>query len=44
MTGSDSTITYTPNQGGLVEVLVWDAFGNWGLGSLTITWCGQYAC
>ena len=44
MTGSDSTITYTPNQGGLVEVLVWDAFGNWGLGNLTVTWCGEYAC
>jgi len=27
-----------------VDFVVWDAFGNWGLGNLTVTWCGQYAC
>ncbi len=44
VTGSQSSITATPNTGGLLEVLVWDAFGNYALASITVSWCGQYAC
>lgn len=44
LSGSGSSVTFSPTGPGTVEFLAWDAYGNWAHASIEVTWCGEYAC
>jgi len=44
VSGSGASISATPNMAGTIEVLIWDAYGNYAHASLEVSWCGEYAC